>query len=329
MLLDVDRGAVTLLVLISAWAAAPRAARAETTRNPAVAQALFEEAQKLVKAGDYEQACPKFKQSYDADPGGGTLLNLAACYEKQGKTALAWSTFVEARDVAQRDGRAERVAFADEHIHALAPTLSRLTIVVPEESRIPGLTVALDGTPFGQAGWGTAMPVDPGKHTLRAEAPGKAPFEATVDVPSGGPSKHEVSIPPLPDATSEKPGGEPAAAEPSAGSGARTAGFVVGGFGLVALGVGGYFGLRAFSRWDERNEKCEAGCTQAAKDAGDDAQQAATISTIGFAVGLTAVAVGSYLVISAGGSEREPPKSAQVIPLLGPRQAGVSLRGAW
>src|SRR3954470_15040871 len=65
-------------------------------KNPAAAQALYDDAQAAVAAGKFDDACPKFKESYQLDPGGGTLLNLADCYERQGKTALAWTTFKEA-----------------------------------------------------------------------------------------------------------------------------------------------------------------------------------------------------------------------------------------
>src|SRR5262245_16290948 len=94
--------------------AADRAAPSTSGRHPAAAQALFDEAQKRVAAGDYEQACPKFKASYALDPGGGTLLNLADCLEKQGRTASAWSTFKDALVLARRDGRSERVEYAQQ-----------------------------------------------------------------------------------------------------------------------------------------------------------------------------------------------------------------------
>jgi hypothetical protein len=50
-----------------------------SNRNPAAAQALYDEARRLSQGGNYADACPKFKESYQLDPGGGTLLNLADC----------------------------------------------------------------------------------------------------------------------------------------------------------------------------------------------------------------------------------------------------------
>ena len=73
---------------------------------------------------------------------------------------------------------------------------------------------------------------------------------------------------------------------------------MIGGVGIVALGVGGYFGARAFSKWSEREDNCAGGCNSAAKSAGDDAKSAATIANIGIGLGVVAVGVGSYLVLS-------------------------------
>src|SRR5512140_3368779 len=73
--------------------------------DTALALSLFEEARKLASDGNYEAACPKFLASYNQVQKLGTLLNLADCYEKQGKTASAWARFVEAQGLAERAGQ--------------------------------------------------------------------------------------------------------------------------------------------------------------------------------------------------------------------------------
>jgi hypothetical protein len=225
-------------------------------RNPAAAQALFEEAQRRVAVGDYEEACPKFKASYALDAAGGTLLNLADCLEKQGRTASAWSHFKDALVQAQRDGRSERVQYAQRHISALEPKLGYLTVQVPAASNVGGLTLQVDGTELVSAAWGTALPVDPGTHLVRAEAPGFEPFEQWA--------------------------------------------WITGGVGVAALGVGSYFGLRAFSLWDEREAGCEGGCTSDAKAVGDDANQAATLATVGVSAGVALLATSTVLFLYSG-----------------------------
>jgi hypothetical protein len=310
-------------------------------KNPAAAQALYDDARRLVDAGRFAEACPKFKASYELDPGGGTLLNLADCYEREGKVALAWSTFKEALVIAQRDGRNDRIEFANQHLVALEGRLARLTVTLSNEARVPGISVSVDGTPLGEAAWGVAMPIDPGKHVVRVEAPGKQPFEATFEVAANVSAQKTIVVPALTDAAarvdsnpaefelSDAPGAVPGARHSSS---QRTIGWIVGGAGVASLAVGSYFGLRAFSRWEDRKDACAGGCTQAAKTAGDEANDAATISTIGFGVGFVAAAVGTFLIVS--GAKERPSTSAvahriRVLPTAGRREAGLLLRSTW
>jgi hypothetical protein len=308
-------------------------------KNPAAAQALYDDARAAVEAGKFDEACPKFKESYELDPGGGTLLNLADCYEQQGKSALAWTTFKEALVVAKRDGRNERVDFATKHLAQLDQRLSRLTIALAE--RPEGLQVTIDGTPLGEAAYGVAMPVDPGQHQVKAEAPGKEPFEKSFDVSKSKAEQWQIEIPALADAGSDSATDASAGSQPSptsstasSGSSTRTLGFVLGGVGIASLAVGGYFGLQAYSRWDDRNDGCKGGCTDAAKADGDDARQAATVSTIGFGVGAAALGVGLVLILTSGSSKETPSPSArigrmQVGVLAEPGRAGLTLGSKW
>jgi hypothetical protein len=272
------------------------------------------------------------------------LLNLADCYEHQGKTAQAYATFKDALDVARRDGRNERVEFATQHLADLEKRVSRLSVVVRDAARVSGLQVTVDGTPLDTAAYGVALPVDPGSHLVRAEAPGKEPFEKSVDVPSTSAKQLELEVPPLGDQAAASgaatvgagpsPSGDTGGSQRSGPSTARTLGFVAGGFGIVSVGVGSFFGLKAFNRWDARNAACQGGCTPEAKTASDDAQQAATISTIGFGVGVAALGAGLVLILTAPSSKEPSPSSAhvgkvQVGVLSGRDGAGLWLGSKW
>jgi hypothetical protein len=296
-------------------AADGNAADGTSGRNPAAAQALFEEAQKRVAAGDFEAACPKFKASYALDPGGGTLLNLADCLEKQGRKASAWSTFKDALVVAQRDGRSERVHYAQQHIRSLEGQLGYLTVEVPPTSRAAELAIEVDGTPLVSAAWGEALPMDPGEHVIRAHAPGFEPFEHRVTLEASEGARQTLVVPELHATVATKPApGAPLAAPPVVAAEtqypARTWGWVTGGVGLVALGVGSYFGVQAFSHWDERNEGCVDGCTPEAKAAGEDADHAATLATVGVSAGVVLLATATVLLLYSTDAEAAPQTSS-------------------
>ncbi len=344
----------TLRYALCAWLGlglVAAAAGAQSSTLGAGAEALYEEARGLTKQGHFEQACPKFKQSYELDPAGGTLLNLAECYEKQGEFASAWSTYKQALVAAQRDGRSERVDRAKKRLLVLEGKLPKITIEVAKEADQPGLIVTFDGTPLGAAAWGVGMPVDPGTHRVTASAPNKIQFERRVEIESGwttleipkladaaGTASGRAAAPRLLDTDTEKKPVSDAAPTGHRGDGRRTAGFVIGGVGVVALGVGGYFGLRAFSKWSDREDNCRSGCNLSAKSAGDDAKSAAVASNLGIGLGLVALGVGSYLVLSAKTSSDPSASRAhgvrrarafQFLPTLAPTGGGLLLRGSY
>jgi hypothetical protein len=306
---------------------------------------LYDEARRLVGAGNYGEACPKFKTSYELDPGGGTLLNLADCYDKEGKTALAWTTFKEALVAAQRDGHSDRIDFANRRIASLESRLARLTVSISAGARVRGLSVTVDGMPLADAAWDVAMPVDPGKHIVRAEAPGKRPFETSIEVDRSSSGRRTVEVPPLADgpiAEGGSPRTVPAAASSesaalpaehpatSAPNSRATLGWVIGAVGLASVGLGSYFGLTAFSKWSDRNTGCAHGCTTDAKQAGDDANTAATISDIGFGVGIAALATGAVLVLSGNAAKPVQHEAAvRVAPRTLSRGAGLWVEGEW
>jgi hypothetical protein len=169
------------------------AAPARADSNSALAEALFGEGKQLMNAGNAREACPKFEESYRLDPAAGTLLNLALCHERLGRTATAWSEFKDAVTTARKDGRADREKFAAEHVKTLEPTLSRLTVVVPQGSRVAGLEIKVDNTALGEALWGTALPFDPGTHLVTATAPHKRAWTSSIELGAKS-DRREVSV---------------------------------------------------------------------------------------------------------------------------------------
>jgi hypothetical protein len=93
--------------------AATSVARAQGTTE-AAATALFDDGRKLMAEHKYADACPKLAESQRLAPSGGTLLNLADCYEHTGQTASAWVSW---KDVAARASAAGK---ADVEKRALA-----------------------------------------------------------------------------------------------------------------------------------------------------------------------------------------------------------------
>jgi hypothetical protein len=175
-----SRGYALVALLLCLALPAPVAAQTET--RAAVAEALYRQARDLMAAGKYDQACPKFAESQRLDPATGTLLNLAACHEKQGRLATAWLEYSDAQMAARRDARDDRVDYARTRAQELEPKLSRLTLSLASGADDAALSIELDGASVGRAVLGAPTPVDPGLHTVRVSAPGKKPWSASVQI---------------------------------------------------------------------------------------------------------------------------------------------------
>ena len=279
------------------------------------AQALFDEARSLMKDGRFSEACPKLAESQRLDPGGGTLLNLGICHARIGLTATAIGELRAALAQAQSDGREDRQKTAQRQIDELTPLLSGLRIRVASEAPL-GLRVELDGVEVPHANLDLEVPIDPGVHVVKATAPGLKAWSKTVQIAPV--SDHQsVEIPPLepeapppvPSATTPAPvvRQQPAPfvrpqregdGEPIPEDSSRFIGYASGGVGLVALGVGAYFGMRAITLKNRSDEVCQGDvCTeQRGEDDFEDAKRAARISTISVGIGLVGVGVGTYFL---------------------------------
>jgi hypothetical protein len=255
--------------------AAPALAADPSVADKSLAQSLFDEGRRLMDEGRYAEACPRFADSQRLDPGGGTVLNLALCYERSGKLALAYATYNDALSLAIVEHRPERETFARERIAALTPRLPHLRVRV---SAADGARVSLDGSDLPPSGWGLPVPVDPGRHTIDATAPGCEPFETAVTLGEG--ETREVAIE-LAQSVERLP--VPAAERPLPREGTRRspAFFVLGGLGLASVGVSAVTGFMALSAHQSVEQKCDVSHGVCTDPTGiDDAQRAHTMAWV-------------------------------------------------
>jgi hypothetical protein len=326
-------------------------AGAQSSGDQVTAEALFDDGRKLMSAGKYAEACPKLEASHRFDPALGTLLYLADCLEKSGKTATAWAKFREATAIAKKSGD-KREQVARDRAAALDGVLTRMNITIATNARVPGLTVKRDGVALDEALWGTAVPVDPGQHSVEATAPGKKAFSASLEVVGSGKTV-AVEIPALADgdhaaavasapaaasappvAASSAPAPAPAPAAKDGGS-QRTMAVVAGSVGVVALGVGAFFGLRTMSKWSDSKGHCDgSGCDPEGVTLASDAHSAGNVSTIAFAIG--AIGVGGAAVLwftapKASDSGSIPPRrpTLRAAPAVSPSGASMLLTGSF
>jgi len=332
---------------LTALVAPTRSAHAQEASR---AQALFDEARRLMTDGRYAEACPKLAASQKLDPGAGTLMNLATCYEKNGQLASAWATFKEAAAASRASGHPDWEAAARGRAEKLEPELARLVIVVPKEAQVTGLVVERDGAAIDVAEWAAPIPTDGGEHTVRASAPGRKPWSSQVTL-AGPRAQVTVTVPALdvdPSGvaaaapSSAKAGGDasvPAANEQPSSSGntQRVVGVVLAGAGVLAVGAGAFFGLKANATYEDAKPYCNARnqCSDPGLEIASDASTQATVADVSFIAGGVLVAAGAVVFLTAPRKTTAPTSSRPSTTRLpsvsfgGPGFAGMTVGGAF
>ncbi len=294
------RGVCALAVVAaSIVATVTTAARAEPTdQDRSLAATLFDEAKTLIAAGNVAEACRKLEESRRLNPLPGTILNLAVCHESEGRYASAMAEFRDARALAVRDHRDDRIGLADQHLAAILPRVAKIVIVVGADADVPGLTIMCDATPIGRAAWGTHVPVDAGEHHIIVSAPGRNGTTEAISVRDG--DDRRVSVSPLTPA-SEKPNPLMSVPPPRNESHhplstRHVAAIVTFGAAVTALGVGTGFGVNAISQHGASAAICTTDpCPDSTIRMNDDARRSGNASTVMFSVGVVALLAATYL----------------------------------
>jgi hypothetical protein len=218
----------------------------------ATAEQLFRDGRAAMLAGKLEDARLKLEASATLDPAAGTLLNLAECNEKLGRTATAVALYLRAREAAIKRERTEWASAASARILALGPSLPQLRIAGVRNS---AAEIYLDGVRIFTKSAAELTPVDPGPHTLLLSINGKETFrreftarEAAIEevvVPAESIPVSAGFVPALP------------AARPAAGGGSALPWVLAAGSGL-ALGTAGVLTL---VRNGQINKMQEANCS--------------------------------------------------------------------
>ncbi|HEX4449969.1 MAG TPA: hypothetical protein VH143_03810 [Kofleriaceae bacterium] len=295
---------IAIAALLGLVASVASVASADKTNK---ADELFKRAKKLLAEHKYAEACAKFEESYQLDPGIGGQLNVGKCYEEWGKLARAYHAYVEAERQAKAAGDARQSKIHD-LVTAIEPTVPRLKIHLPAGADVTGLSVSIDGQPVPTSDLDTAQLVDPGPKQVDYTAAGVkkqklvpvergSTAEVTLDLPA---KKADVADKPeVPD----KPEPKPVADHDVPGHGQRIAGIAVGAVGIAGVGVASYLALSARSSYnDALTNDCmgmKTMCDPAGLTATHDARTRANLATIVGAVGIAAIAGGIVLYVLA------------------------------
>ena len=271
------------------------------------AQQAFEQAVALLKSAQTAKACPLLETSERLDPAMGTKYQLARCYERDGRLASAWRKYQEVVAAARAAKMADREKWASERAAALAPRLSRLTVVVAaKHAAMDSLTVQHNGNALERAHYNKAITVDGGSHHLVAKLGSRVVWNKKLSVATEGAKlelRLEFSPEPKVDPTRVSGVINDPSAQP-AGSSQRIAGWIVGGLGIGSVLAGGALAVAAKVRYDGSDDHCVGTvCDAEGVEAGQSARVQGTAATALLGVGGAALCAGLAVWLTAPSAE--------------------------
>lgn len=317
-----------------------------TDEQRAEAEKLFADGRKLMTdKKKLNEACDTLAKSYEIQKRGDTLLNLAECHRRQGKTATAWREFDEAIKYAKEVQFTEAIETAERLRDQLAVGLSQLQVDVPVPTPEPEeLVVILDGKPLPSIQWGDPLFVDPGLHTVSATAKGYVSFDSSADVKEGA-GRTTITVrlekipeppKPPPPKVEPKPEPKPVPKPPPEEATVPIWAIVVGSAGIAMMGVSIGFGVDLLGVGGELDDECGGEARNQCPSTYDfEGAYSHEKRSFGIFVGLGAAgiaataagAIGLGLGLSSGGSDSAA-LPVTVLPWATAEGAGLVVGGA-
>lgn len=275
------------------------------------AERLFADGRRLMDQKKVNEACDALAKSYAIRKRGDTLLNLAECHRRQGKTATAWREFDEAIKYAKEVQFTEAIETAERLRDQLAIGLLELQINVPVPTPQPDeLVVILDGKPLPSVQWGQPLYVDPGLHTVSATAKGYVSFDSSADVKEGSgrtaitvrlEKTPEAAKPPAPKVEPKPAPPKPAPKPPPPEAPLPIWAIVVGSAGIAMMGVSVGFGVDVLGVGSELDDQCGGEVRNQCPSSYDfEGAHGQEIRSFGLFVGFGAAGVAATVVGAVG-----------------------------
>ena len=188
------------------------------------------------------------------------------------------------------------------------PMLAEMFIARADKNCACSVKAAVDGAELVA---GTVhIAFDPGKHVIAASAPGKRKWSTSIDVTPA--TQVSVDVPTLADETGAQQvsvGDTPKTTGSS--SSQKTIAVTAGVVGLVAVGAGTAFALKASSTWSDAKNHCTVyptNCGPEGQSLSENAKSSANVATVAFAVGALGLAGGAILWLTAPKQSESEPK---------------------
>ncbi len=348
----------TVLAQPAAEAAAEPAAQPAdkklTDEELAAARQLFTDALELEKKTEWGAALGKLERLSKIKMTPQVRFHIALCHENLGRLVEAINGFELAAQEASRAGdKAIAVAEnAPRRAEALRGRVGYVELTLSGRRNVSEIT--LDGRPLSDALFGTAIPVNPGKHLIEVRRDGEVTWQKSLEVAKAERAAIEIEV------NDPEVVPQPIVPEPGGGSGAgggaaegegeskRIPAYLVGGVGVASLAAAGVlWGLRESTLSNVANN-CQSpqtfdGCDPDDENTANLALRYDIASKVTLGVGAAALATGVVLffVLAPEDAEpapvdgqdsdetEEPQVTLSVVPVATPNYGGIGFYGTF
>jgi hypothetical protein len=302
---------------------------AQSDANRAAARAAASQGADAEDAGNWAEAIELFTRAEALVHAPPHLLHIARAEAKRGRLVAAHEAYLKVtrEELGGAAPRAfvEAQSAANEELSALTSRIPMLKITLAGGTG----SVTIDNAPISDALVGIEFPIDPGHHELSARGKGRKSVPVSIDLAEG---KHEAvrlvlepsnEAAPAPIPTSDAT--PPTTAAPEHRSNAPA--YIAWGVGAAGIVAGTAMMLVNHGKREDANALCPNGnCPMSKRSTIDEldasADQAATLSWIGYGVGVAGLGVGTVLFLMNRGEPSGP--RAGVRPWFATNGAGVS-----
>lgn len=304
------------------WVVAlPAYAQDTSAENIAAARSLGIQGVQLAEAGKCDEAIEKLQRAEALYHAPTILGRLGECQVHVGQIVLGTENLnkVVREQLAPSAPQAFRdaQARAKKALDAALPRIAHLTIDI--EPTDVDATVTVGGATVPKALIGAERPTDPGSHEVVATAPGYLTAKTQVSLSEGSrhaiklklePDPNAVAATPAETAPPTPPTPPPVAPPPTVIKKDNTLAYVLLGVGGAGVVIGSITGMMAIQKKGELDCPDDE-CRGADADKLGSAWTMATISTVGFGVGLVSAGVGTVLLFTGKSDEGAPSAKSQ------------------
>jgi hypothetical protein len=316
------------MTLATAAHAEPTAADRETART------LLDQGDALFASGDRAEALRRYQQADD-------IMHVPTTALSVERAQASLGLLLEAKESCRRvltfpQSAAEPAPFAaarqkcESEIQSLSARIPMLSVrfygLGPDER--PNVTI--NGEKVVADGAGVVRKLNPGKHKLVAEAPGRAPQERAFELAEQQALELQIAFG---TATEGAAPTAPPAVEPRTDVTATgrapvpTYAKIAGATGAVALVGGAIAGGLSLGALSDAKQYCNGDvCSERARADLDSTRRLELVANISFGVAIIAGAIGVYGYLSRGSAPNASNATARWAPFVGPSGSGAAVR---